>query len=117
MGENIKLTDLELGWTCKKFCLVFGIGFFPCIICCYLAHLRKNPRIEVDNFIVPGNLCQKCRGKIRHGFIIDGECVAKVKQLYLCLGCNTVYPDYYLKKYLGPELPYNPYDRRQRRRR
>ena len=85
--------------------------FCPCGPCWYISDIKKNPRLEIDKFIVPGNLCQKCRGKIRHGFIIDGELTSQIKDIYLCLDCNTVYPVYNLSKYIGPQLPHNPYHR------
>ena len=49
-------------------------------------HLGNNPYFQLDKFIVPGNLCQKCRrGKIRHGFIVDEICAAQLKDMYsLC---------------------------------
>jgi hypothetical protein len=89
-----------------------GIAFCPCIVLpARLVHIRNNPRVEIDRqYTVPGTLCQKCRnGKIKHGFIIDGQCVREVKDLYICIQCKTVYPQYNLIKYIGNRLPYDNY--------
>ena len=112
---DIKLIDLETGCSPKKCAFMFGLSFIPCIVIpARLCYLRKNPRIEIDReYSVPGTLCQKCRnGKIKHGFIIDGQCVREVKDLYICIQCKIVYPEYNLSKYIGNKSPYNPYKRR-----
>ena len=112
---DIKLVDLETGCSPKKCAFTLGFAFIPCIFMpARLIYIRNNPRIEIDReYSVPGTLCQKCRnGKIKHGFIIDGQCVREVKDLYICIQCQTVYPEYNLTKYIGNKLPYNPYKRR-----
>ena len=85
-----------------------------------IIYIRLHPRIEIDQtYAVPGTLCPMCKyGKIKHGFIIDGECcVQQVKDLYVCVDCKTVYPQYNLTKYIGNQLPYNPYNAANRRNR
>jgi len=143
---DIKLVDLETGCSPKKCAFTLGFAFIPCIFMpARLIYIRNNPRIEIDReYSVPGTLCQKCRnGKIKHGFIIDGQCVREVKDLYICIQCKIVYPEYgfiidgqcvrevkdlyiciqckivypeyNLSKYIGNKSPYSPYRGQLRR--
>ena len=112
---DIELVDLELGCPPYKIALLFLLTMAPCIVIpVWLVYNRNHPRIDIDRqYAVSGTLSPKCKnGQIKHGFIIDGECVREAKNLYICVECKTVYPEFLLMKYIGNMRPYNPYARR-----
>jgi len=74
-------------------------------------YYRKNPTLEIySNYFVEGTLCPKCKiGKItfsvlfdEHGFeFFTSGCTSRIKELFVCLDCKTVYPETNLVMYFG----------------
>jgi hypothetical protein len=78
---------------------------------------KKNPELNIfPNWIIEGTLCPKCRvGKIKYSILNDGQsgfCGVIKKEIFVCLECNTVYPENCLSIYFGLDPPF----RRRRRR-
>ena len=73
-----------------------------------MCYYRNNPEIQITHYVIPGTLCPRCKiGKIKYGMIADGECTDyKNKELFICDSCNTLYPEYNLSKYFGPDPPW-----------
>ena len=125
LGENIKIEYTNDGccpYTKTNKYAFISLYALPCfapfIICGLMCYYRKNPEIQISHHFIQGTLCPNCRtGKIQYSVIADGECTTanqgtKTKELFICTNCNTVYPEYNLGKYIGP----NPTFRRHQRR-
>jgi hypothetical protein len=102
----------------KKFSPVFNLSgcVFPLIIFLVYQSIlkkkhKKNPELYVKkDWMIQGILCPKCRtGKIYHSILYDGNeklCGRFLNQMFFCLNCKTIYPEYCLTKYLGFSSPW-----------
>jgi hypothetical protein len=95
--------------------LLFGCFFPIFFIFVYQTILnnkyKKKPELFVKtDWIIKGTLCPKCRtGKINYSILYDGKaklCGGFVNQIFVCLNCNTVYPENYLTIYFGINSPW-----------
>ena len=72
---------------------------------------KINPKLKVnEDWVIQGTLCPKCRiGKINYSILLNGQeniCGNTNNQFFVCLNCNTVYPENYLTIYFGMNPPW-----------
>ncbi len=101
----------------KPICAVFfASGFFSPIIILIINGVilrnkyKINPELKVyEDWVIQGTLCPKCRiGKINYSILLNGQedIFGNTKnEFFVCLNCNTVYPENYLTMYFGMNPP------------